>query len=127
LLGHPVWSRHAWLGLVLCSAGIIGLWGIGNFHPMIVRSIVETHLAADHLSPAELASKKAYWSSLGLLLQNIGGFLGMLSLAKLAQVAGRRPAFAVAFIISFLCTALVLKFLREISQIYWMLPLMGFG
>jgi MFS family permease len=33
LLTHPKWSKHAWLGLVACSAGIIGLWGIGNFHP----------------------------------------------------------------------------------------------
>ena len=37
LLKHPTWSKHAWLGLLLCSAGIVGLWGIGNFHPKIVR------------------------------------------------------------------------------------------
>ena len=127
LLKNPRWSRHAWLGLILCSAGIIGLWGIGNFHPKIVRSIIAAHLAADNLSPAELASKKAYWSSLGLLLQNIGGFFGMLSLAKFAQVKGRRPAFAVALTLSFVCTLLVFRFLREIDQIYWMLPVMGFG
>jgi MFS family permease len=127
LLRHPVWSRRAWLGLVLCSAGIIGLWGIGNFHPKIIRSIVHAYLASEHLSPAELASKKAYWSSLGLLLQNLGGFFGMLSLAKFAQVKGRRPAFALALLLSFVCTLVVFKFLREIDQIYWMLPLMGFG
>jgi MFS family permease len=127
LLRHPTWSRRAWLGLLLCSAGIIGLWGIGNFHPKIIRSVIDEHLAAKHLSPAEMASTKAYWSSLGLLLQNIGGFFGMLSLAKLAQVKGRRPAFAVALLLSFACTLLVFRFLREISQIYWMLPLMGFG
>jgi MFS family permease len=127
LLGHPVWSKHAWLGLILCCAGIVGLWGVGNFHPIIVRSIIESHLASDHLSSAALASKKAYWSSLGLLLQNIGGFFGMLALAKFAQIRGRRPAFAVGFLLSFLCTVFVFKFLREISEIYWMLPLMGFG
>jgi MFS family permease len=127
LLRHPVWSKNAWLGLVLCSAGIIGLWGIGNFHPKIVASIIEAHLAATGLSPAAIASKKAYWTSLGLLLQNIGGFFGMLSMAKFAQVKGRKPAFALALTLSFLCTLLVFKFLRQIDQIYWMLPLMGFG
>jgi hypothetical protein len=127
LLKHPTWSKHAWLGLILCSAGIVGLWGIGNFHPKIVRSIIAAHLAADHLSPTALASKKAYWSSLGLLLQNIGGFFGMLSLAKFAQVKGRKPAFALALTLSFFCTLLVFKYLREIGQIYWMLPIMGFG
>jgi MFS family permease len=127
LLKHPTWSRHAWLGLILCSAGIIGLWGIGNFHPKIIRSIIETHLAAANLSPAELASKRAYWGAVGLLLQNIGGFFGMLSLAKFAQVKGRKPAFALALLLSFVCTILVFKFLRQVDQIYWMLPLMGFG
>ncbi len=127
LLKHPTWSKHAWLGLVLCSAGIVGLWGIGNFHPKIVRSIIEAHLAADNLSSAALASKKAWWSSLGLLLQNIGGFFGMLTLAKFAQVKGRKPAFAVALTLSFFCTQLVFRYLREIDQIYWMLPIMGFG
>ena len=127
LLKHPTWSKHAWLGLILCSAGIIGLWGIGNFHPKIVRSIIEAQLAADHLTPDALASKKAYWAALGLLLQNIGGFFGMLTLAKFAQVKGRRPAFALALLLSFLSTQLVFRYLREVSQIYWMIPIMGFG
>jgi MFS family permease len=51
----------------------------------------------------------------------------MLALAKFAQVKGRRPAFALALLLSFLCTLLVFKYLREIEQVYWMLPIMGFG
>ena len=127
LLRHPKWSKHAWLGLVMCGAGIVGLWGIGNFHPTIVRSIVAKHLASANLSPEALASEKAHWSSIGLLLQNIGGFIGMMTLAKVAQVKGRRFAFGLAIVLSFLSTVLVFKGLREISQIYWMIPLMGFG
>lgn len=127
LLRHPRWRRHAWLGLVLCSAGIIGLWGIGNFHPKIVRTLVEEHLAGAGLSASALASEKAYWGSLGLLLQNIGGFFGMLTLAKFAEVKGRRPAFAVALALSFATTILVFHSLRSVGQIYWMIPLMGFG
>lgn len=127
LLRHPRWSRHAWLGLVMCGAGIVGLWGLGNFHPTIVRSIVATHLAASNLSPEAMASEKAHWSSMGLLLQNIGGFTGMMTLSKVAQVKGRRFAFGLSIILSFLFTVLVFKFLREINQMYWMMPLMGFG
>ena len=127
LLSDPVWSRHAWLGLVLCSAGIIGLWGLGNFHPKIVRSIIEAHLAGAHLSPAALASSKAYWGSVGLLLQNIGGFCGMMTLVKFAQAKGRRPAFLLALLLSFFSTQLVFRCLREVGQIFWMLPIMGFG
>ena len=127
LLGDPVWARHAWLGLILCCAGIIGLWGLGNFHPKIIGSIIEAHLKSANLSPQAMASKKALWSSFGLLFQNIGGFAGMMTLAKFAQVKGRRPAFALSLALSFLSTLLVFKFLREINQIWWMLPIMGFG
>jgi MFS family permease len=127
LLRHPRWSKHAWLGLILCSAGIVGLWGIGNFHPKIVGAIIERHLSGSHLSPDAIASEKAYWRAVGLLLQNIGGFCGMMALAKFAQVKGRRPAFALALLLSFLSTLLVFKFLREVNQMYWMLPIMGFG
>ncbi len=127
LLSHPRWKRNAWWGLIACTAGIVGLWGIGNFHPKIVGSIIEQELAARNLSPAAMASEKTFWRAAGLLLQNIGGFLGMLSLAKLAQTWGRRPAFALALLLSFLSTVLVFKFMRHTGQMYWMLPIMGFG
>ncbi len=127
LLRHPRWRRHAWFALIGCSAGIIGLWGLGNFHPKIVGSIIEQELAARHLSPEAMVSEKAFWRATGLLLQNIGGFCGMLALAKLAQVRGRRIAFALSLLCSFLTTILVFKFMRHTSQMYWMLPLMGFG
>ena len=127
LLGHPRWAKHAWLGLILCLAGIVGLWGIGNFHPKIVRSIIETHFANSGLSADALNSEKAFWTSVALLLQNVGAFAGMMALAWLAQAKGRRIAFAVALTCSFASTLLVFQGLREFSQIFWMIPLMGFG
>lgn len=127
LLGHKVWSRHAWLGLVLCLAGIVGLWGIGNFHPRIVGSIVTQHLANSGLSAQALVSERAFWTSVGLLLQNVGGFAGMIFISWLAQTRGRKFAFAVGITCSFVFTLLVFQSLREFNQIFWMLPLMGFG
>ena len=127
LLGHPRWRKNAWLGLVMCSAGIIGLWGIGNFHPKIVRSIVEAHFASQHLSPAKLVQKMTWWTSVALLCQNLGGFCGMMSLAKLAQVKSRRFASLVALSLSLVTTWLVFWGLRDFHQIFWMMPLMGFG
>lgn len=127
LLKHPKWSKHAWFGLLMCSAGIVGLWGIGNFHPRIVRSIIDAQLTSQGLSAEALASEKAYWASVGLLLQNIGGFIGMMTLAKIAQVKGRRIAFSIAILCSFGSTLLLFQGLRTINDIYWMIPLMGFG
>jgi drug/metabolite transporter (DMT)-like permease len=96
LLSHPRWRKHAWAGLALCSAGIIGLWGIGNFHPTIVSSVVVEHLKNSGISAEKLASEKAFWTSVALLLQNVGAFFGMTAMAKLAQVKGRKFAFALA-------------------------------
>ena len=127
LLGHPRWRRSAWGGLVFCCAGVIGLWGLGNFHPKIVGTIVTQHFAAAQLSPAELASKQAFWRSGALLLQNIGGFTGMMTLAWVAQKYGRRPAMVISLLASFGTTVLLFWGLREFSQIFWMVPLMGFG
>jgi MFS family permease len=127
LLGHPRWSRHAWGGLILCCAGLIGLWGLGNFHPKIVGSLVQTHLADTGLSAKALAGAKGHWISIGLLMFNLGGFFGMLTLSKVAQKFGRKPAFALGIVLSFLATQLVFRYLRDFSQIFWMMPIMGFG
>lgn len=127
LLGDRRWSRHAWAGLVMCCAGIIGLWGLGNFHPKIVGSIVDAHLSAAGLSAAAFAGTKARWIAIGLLLQNIGGFAGMMILSKIAQVKGRKPAFAIAILCSFCFSQLAFRYMRDFGQIFWMLPLMGFG
>jgi len=127
LLGDPRWRRNAWLGLVVCSAGIIGLWGVGNFHPKIVGSIVDQELASRHLSPEAMASQRGFWRSAGLLLQNIGAFFGLLLFTRLTQLIGRRFALGLALLLSFLSTVLVFKFMRHTGQIYWMLPSMGFG
>lgn len=127
LLGDPRWRRNAWLGLVMCSAGIIGLWGIGNFHPRIVRSLVEAEFAAQQLAPAEMVKKMTWWTSVALLCQNIGGFCGMMALAKIAQVKSRRFAALLSLSLSLVTTWLVFWGLRDFHQIFWMMPLMGFG
>jgi len=126
LLGNKKWRTNALLGLAICSVGIIGLWGIGNFHPRIVRSVVEQHLATKHLSDTQMASAKAYWSSVAMLLQNIGAFFGITVLAKFAEAKGRKPAFTLALMLSFIATLMVFKGLREFNQIFWMIPIMGF-
>jgi MFS family permease len=51
----------------------------------------------------------------------------MMTFTWLAEAWGRRPAFALSLLLSFLTTLLVFHSLRDFGQIYWMLPLMGFG
>jgi MFS family permease len=50
LLSHPVWRRHALLGLVLACSGVIGLWGVGFYSPDLIRSVQTRDLLAAQLA-----------------------------------------------------------------------------
>lgn len=39
LFAHPVWRRHAILGLILACSGVIGLWGVGFYAPDLTRKV----------------------------------------------------------------------------------------
>jgi MFS family permease len=67
-----------------------------------------------------------YWGGVSSICIQIGAFFGMFGFGYLAQVIGRRPTFAIAFIAAAISTAAVFLFLRTFSQLFWMVPLMGF-
>lgn len=84
-------------------------------------------LRAAGLGPGLIDGEQAFWRSAGLLMQNIGGFFGMLACAWAAQPWGRRSALYGSLVLSFATTVLVFRNLREFEHVYWMLALMGFG
>ncbi len=127
LFTNPRWRKNALLGLVVCSAGIIGLWGIGNFHPTIVGDIVTAHFKTQNLEPADLKNKVDFWRSVALLFQHIGSFFGMYFAARLTEWVGRRTAFGITFLLSFAAIILVFSSMRTMDQLYWMMPFYGFA
>jgi MFS family permease len=66
------------------------------------------------------------WTGISLVLQNLGGFFGIYAFSRLTQYTGRRTAFAVSFLAAMLSTAMVFWFMNDLSDIFWMIPLMGF-
>jgi MFS family permease len=175
LFKHPTWRKHAIIGLLLASSGVIGLWGIGFFSPALARAVFRPHFSeeiyteeiqlakaggdADRVAGLEelydlvraspnasvpddqvsesLSSLKTAMdnrvrgrltthASLTLLMQQIGAFLGMYSFGFLAQKIGRRPTFLCAFLLAMASTAMVFWYLEKPSDIYWMVPIMGF-
>ena len=44
----------------------------------------------------------------------------------MTHVIGRRPAFAISFVLAGASTAMVFGLLTEFSQVFWMIPMMGF-
>lgn len=76
---------------------------------------------------AELQKKMGDAKSLGTLLQDVGALLGMLSFTFIASRFNRRTAFLVAFIFCLGIVSFVFYSLKTETDVYWMLPLMGFG
>jgi len=104
LFGEERWRTPALLGMVLCVAGVVGLWGVGFFSPELVGDVIGNSLKAKGLPDAEIASQKTYWIGVNMIVQNLGAFFGMIAFTKLAQGIGRKPAFALGYISAFLAT-----------------------
>lgn len=126
LFAEPRWRRNAIVGLLLATSGVIGLWGIGFFSFDLFQSVFRKKFEADGVDPALIDGKLKYWVGITSVMQNIGGFLGIYAFSRLTHIIGRRPTFAVSFVAAMLSTALVFSSLNEFSQIFWMIPLMGF-
>lgn len=125
LFGEARWRRPALLGMVLCIAGVIGLWGIGFFSPELVGDVIDRSLREEGVPAAEIPGKKTFWIGVNMIVQNIGAFFGMLAFTKLAQSWGRRKAFALGFLCAMFATIGYFQFFNSRTDI-WMSAVMGF-
>ncbi len=73
-----------------------------------------------------IGGRLSQWGSYTFLMINVGAFFGMFAFGAIAQRIGRRPTFAIAFVLAFLSTAAVYWFLGSYADIFWMVPIMGF-
>ena len=127
LFSHPVWRRNAIVGLVLGATGVVGLWGIGFFSFDLINGIAKARFTELGYTGKELASRVTLWVGITSVLQNLGGFFGMNAFSYVAAYVGRRWAFAISLILAMGSTMLVFSQLDQLSEIFWMAPLMGFG
>jgi MFS family permease len=126
LFRDPRWARNAVVGLLLASSGIIGLWAIGFFSIDLQRAIFRTRLEAQGLAASEVTFREDIWASMTSVMLNLGAFLGIYAFSRVTHHFGRRPTFAVSFILALLSTAFVFWKFNSITDIFWMIPLMGF-
>ena len=111
--------------MLLAFSGVVGLWGIGFFSYDLLRPVLEKSFREQGLSGAALAGKTTTWIGITSLLQNLGGFMGVHAFTWLTQRTNRRKAFAASFIAAMITTAYTFWNLKQISDIFWMIPLMG--
>jgi MFS family permease len=121
------WSRNAVVGLLLASSGIIGLWAIGFFSIDLQQAVFRTRLEAQgSLSPNEITFQVGLWASVTSMTLNIGAFFGIYAFTWATHYLGRRPTFAIAFVLALASTAFVFWYFNTIGDIFWMIPIMGF-
>jgi MFS family permease len=63
----------------------------------------------------------------GTLLQDVGALCGMFAFTFLASAFNRRTAFLIAFLLCLFSVSFVFYSLKTETDVYWMLPLMGFA
>jgi MFS family permease len=134
LFTHPRWRRNTIVGMLLAFSGVVGLWGIGVFSADLTRSIFRPHFEGQakamglsaEAAQSFVAGRLTLWSAITLLLFNFGAFFGISAFSWVTQHTGRKPAFAVSFVLAMLATAFTFWQLGTFSEIFWMIPLMGF-
>ncbi len=125
LFRNPLWRRNAIIGVILACSGVFALWGIVFYCFELVRTAFRPILEAQGLSQAAVeGGLKGLAGNAGLAL-NIGAFLGMIGFSYLTQWLGRRKAFAITYVGGMISTAAVFYFLRDPSQTWWMIGIMG--
>ena len=139
LFRTPELRRNAIVGLLLGFSGVVGLWGIGFFsfdlireairpqfeEPRVVGALLGGGLVDDKLR-SWVDGKLTFWVGIASLLQNLGGFFGILCFSMVAQKIGRRPAFLISFLLAMGATAMTFAFLNSLNHIFWMIPILGF-
>lgn len=126
LFSDPVLRKRAIVGLALAFSGVVGLWGIGFFSFDLLSSVFRKRFEAQGMPESEIAGNLSFWVGLTSVMQNLGGFFGIYAYSYVTHYTGRKPAFAVSFVAAMLSTMLVFWYLDEFSEIFWMIPLMGF-
>jgi MFS family permease len=126
LFHDPRWVRNAVVGLILASSGIIGLWAIGFFSIDLQRAIFRTRLEAEGLSANEVTFQEDVWAAMTSMTLNVGAFFGIYAFSRVTHILGRRPTFAIAFVLALASTAFVFWNFNTIGDIFWMIPIMGF-
>jgi MFS family permease len=125
LFGEQRWRRPALLGMLLCVAGVVGLWGIGFFSPELVGDVIDRSLRSQGVDPKAIPGQRTFWIGVNMITQNAGAFFGMVLFTFIAQKVGRRPTFAGAFICAFIATVGYFRLFNGKEDI-WMSFVMGF-
>jgi len=106
-------------------SALMDLVKAGN-HPRQTEEVAPELQSAHKSAAPKINGELKIMAGVTSLMINVGAFCGMFGFGYLSQHIGRRPTFAIAFICAGASTASVFLFLNSYSQLFWMIPIMGF-
>ncbi|MBN2508058.1 MAG: MFS transporter [Verrucomicrobia bacterium] len=127
--GPILHDRDAFAGITLRKNTANLLQKLEHQHQSAEAAFLNRQLL-EQTFPGSLAGIQSYIDrvrSWGLLLQDVGALAGMMAFTFAASFFNRRKAFLGAFVMCLVVTAYVFYALKSESDVYWMLPMMGFA
>ncbi len=118
LFSDPILRRNTLAAVLMASAGVGGLWGVGFWTP----ELTNVALKPLHLSAARMGQMKSYV----YLVQQAGAFFGIYAYAVFAERANRRRALFVFFVLSFLAIQGMFWTAHSFLSLMLWAPILGF-
>jgi MFS family permease len=97
-----------------------------NFSGPSPRKELEHYVAVLEARSKEIEGDLTFWVGIVSIVLNVGAFFGIHFYSILAHFMGRKPAFAISFVLAMASTAYTFWFLEDFGDVFWMIPLMGF-
>ena len=119
LFAHPVWRRHAILGLLLATTGLATFWAVIVAGQDLAQLVLQENDVPE--SQAKETAKFAYG-----IVQATGGGLGLLAFGPLSVRWGRRRTFLVFQVAAVVIAVATCYVPTTYGQLLCWLPLFGF-
>ncbi|HWB12407.1 MAG TPA: MFS transporter [Pirellulales bacterium] len=87
---------------------------------------VATHVNRIQQRTRDINGRLTRWAAITSVMLNLGAFCGIYAFSRVTHWLGRRPTFAISFFLAAASTAFVFWNFQTITDVFWMIPIMGF-
>jgi MFS family permease len=124
LLSNARWRKNLFIGAVIASTGVIGLWAIGEYAVDLQKVVFKQHFEKLGVAADKIAGEVNNSISIAYLFNMLGAAVGMTLFTNVAKF-GRRLAFFLGFLAALIATFLVYWKMSDPVSARWMMFLMG--
>lgn len=126
VLRDRTWTRNLIVGALISSAGVIGLWAIGEYATDLQRKVFRIYFEQQNVAADQIGAMVDDARANAFLLQMLGAAVGMWFMTRACILLGRKAAFAIWYTGALIVTLYVYWTMNSPIDAYWMMPLMWF-